>query len=128
MVSGEKIDLFELYNFDVHKFISRGGIILKNSIENIFFIYFLYISGVTSTSPSVSDGVVHGVLTVPTAKLLSSWDLSFDIHIEGGPVGVFNFTFRTSGEGAIKKLSSDSDPGAQTTPGTTEKGHKFDYE
>ena len=27
-----------------------------------------------------------------------------------------------------KKLTSESDPGAQTTPGTTENGHKFDYE
>ena len=76
-------------------------------IENInlkkFPIHFPYIFSVTSTSPSVLDGVVHFELTVSTAKLLSSIKLSFDIHILGCPEGVFNFTFRTSGEGAIKK-------------------------
>ena len=46
----------------------------------------------------------------------------------GGPGGVFNFTVINSGEGGIKKLTSDSDSGAQTTPGTLEKGQKFDYE
>ena len=46
----------------------------------------------------------------------------------GGPGGVFNFTVSNSGEGSIKKLTSDSDAGAPTTPGTIEKGKKFDYE
>ena len=41
---------------------------LKNPILKVF----LYNLGVTSTSPSVSDGVVHFKLTVQTAKLLSS--------------------------------------------------------
>ena len=37
-------------------------------------------------------------------------------------MGVFNLTVSNSGEGAIKKLTSDSDSGALTTPGTIEKG------
>ena len=53
--------------------------------------------------------------------------LSFDIHIGGGPCGVFNFTFSNSGEGGINKLTSDSDSEAQTTPGTIETITKFDY-
>ena len=56
------------------------------------------------------------------------WDLSFDIHIGVGPAGVFNFTFSNLGEGAIKKPTSDSDSGGSTSPDTTEKCQKFDYE
>ena len=48
--------------------------------------------------------------------------MSFDIHIGGGPGGVFNFTVSNSGEGGIKKLTMDSDSGAPTTPGPTENG------
>ena len=40
------------------------------------------------------------------------------IYIVGGPGGVFNFTVSNSGEGDIKKLTSDSDTGTPTTPGT----------
>ena len=46
----------------------------------------------------------------------------------GGPGGVFNFTVSNSGEGGIKKLTFDSDPGAPTTPISTDKGQKLDYE
>ena len=56
------------------------------------------------------------------------WDLSFAIHIGGGPGVVFNFTVSNSGEGGIEKLTLDSDSRAPTTPGTIEKGQKFDYE
>ena len=50
------------------------------------------------------------------------------IYIMGVVQGVFNFTVSSSGEGGIKKLTSDSDSGAPTTLGTIEKGQKFDYE
>ena len=49
------------------------------------------------------------------------WDLSFDIHIGGGPGGVFNFIVSNLGEDGIKKLISDSDSGAPTTPGRSRK-------
>ena len=72
MVSGDNIDLFELYNCIVHQiYIVRWHYNSKFNWK-YFPIYFLYISGVTSTSPSVSDGVVHVELRVLTAKLLSS--------------------------------------------------------
>ena len=94
---------------------------------NIFPIHFPYILNLTSPSPSVNDGMVHFELTVSIAKLLSSIDLSFDIHIGGCPGVVFNFIVRNSGEGGIKKLTSDSILGAPTTPGTFKKSQKFDY-
>ena len=72
MVSGEKIDLFELYNFDVHQIYIAWWYYITKFNWKYFPLYFLYIFGVTLTSFSVSDGVVHVELTVPTAKLLSS--------------------------------------------------------
>ena len=39
--------------------------------------------------------------------------------LEGHLDGIFNFTFRTSAESVIKKLTSDSDSMAQTTTDTT---------
>ena len=65
------------------------------------------------------------------AKIFNScsarWDLSFEIHIGGGPGNVFNFIVSNSGEGAINKLTTDSNSGALTTPGTIVNGQKFDY-
>ena len=72
IISGDKIDLFELYNFGVHQiYVVRWHYNTKFNWK-YFPIYLQYISGVTSTSPSLSDGVVHFELTVSTAQLLSS--------------------------------------------------------
>ena len=57
-----------------------------------------------------------------------SQDLSFDIHNDGGPGGVFNFIFSNSAKGGIKKLTSDSNSVGLTTLGTIENGQKFDYD
>ena len=46
----------------------------------------------------------------------------------GGPRGGFNFTVSNSGEGCIKTVTSDSDSGAPTSPGTIKNAQKFDYE
>ena len=53
--------------------------------------------------------------------------LSFDIHNDGGPKGVFNFIFSNSAKGGINKLTSDSNSWGPTTLGTIPQGHKFDY-
>ena len=60
--------------------------------------------------------------------ILSFTQNSFDLHIGGGPGVVFIFTVSNSGKGGFKKLTSDSDSGASTTPGTIDKGQNFDYE
>ena len=66
------IELLELYNFGVHHIYIVWWHYITKFHWKYFQIYFLYISSVTSSSPSVSDRVVHVELTVPTANLLSS--------------------------------------------------------
>ena len=53
--------------------------------------------------------------------------LSCDIHLGGCPGGVFNFIFTTLA-GDINKRTLDLDSRAWTTPGTIEKGQKFEYD
>ena len=94
----------------------------------IFFINYLYIFTLTLPSHLVFEGVVYFELTVSTAKLLSSIRL------------IIWYTYWSWSRGCLQlhrqqfrwwwyqtKLTSDSDSGAPTTPGTIEKGKKFDY-
>ena len=60
------------------------------------------------------------------AQLDKTFHLIYILRVVPG--GVFNFTVSNLGEGGIKILISDSDSGAPTTPGTIEKGQKFDNE
>ena len=49
------------------------------------------------------------------------WDLSFDIHIGGGPGGVFNFTISNLGEGGIKNWLRIRIQGPWLPPGRSRK-------
>ena len=110
------------------KFTSNCGILLKNLFEKIF----LYISLTFKHWPYLHLQFLKEwyILSWQFQQQSCSarWALSFDIHIGGGPGGVFNFTVSNSGEGGIKKRTSDSDSGAPTILGTIEKGQKLVYE
>ena len=88
MVFSKKIELFELYNLAVHQILILRWLHFEKFNWKFCLIHFQYILSVTSTSPSVSDGVVHFKLTVPTAKLLSSMRPFICFYILGVVQGV----------------------------------------
>ena len=125
----QKIELLELYKFTVHQIYIVWWLHVEKSNLINFPIHFPYILGVW-LQLHLEFLTEWYILSWRFQQQSCSawWDLSLDIHIKGGPGGCLNFTFSNSGEGGIKKMISDSDSVAQTTPGTIEKSQKFYYE
>ena len=67
----------------------------------IFHIHFLFILTSTLLSPLVFEVVSW---KFKQQSCLARWDLLFDIHIGGGPEGVFNLNVTDSGKSGIKTL------------------------
>ena len=127
IIFSKTIGLVELYKVGVHQIKYEVGFIVKNLIENLLsyishtFWLWLYLHFQFLTKWYIFS------LRFQQQSCSDRWDVSFDIHIVGGPEGVLNFIVSSSGEGGIKQLNSDSDSWALTTSGTIEKGQKFYY-
>ena len=125
---GEKIEVSSSTTLVYIIFKSYGGIILKILIQKMFpYICFTFWVCLHLHLQFLTEWYILS-WRFQQQSYSARWDLSFDLHIWGGPGCVYNFTFSKSGEGVIKKLTSDLYSGAQITLGTIEKGQKFDYD